>query len=165
MRVSTSEIIHDDKYTHRCVLGEKLRKLGQRASLVDCLVSEFRTPGKNNFAKGDLKLVNFDDGLKRSEIEKSQMYLGDGNHAVRLSCVCVIVQLYRWNAVVFDFCVENIQKFAADIGVTLIALVPADMYEEYSQRLSCSVEKYENDLGFNKNLAHFWSPWNSNTLF
>ncbi len=77
----------------------------------------------------------------------------DGNHAVPFSCVCVIVQLYRENAVVFDFCVENIQKFAADIGITLIALVPADMYEEYSQRLSCSVEKYEKDFGFNKNLT------------
>ena len=69
--------------------------------------------------------------------------------------VCVIIQLYHKNQVAFDFCIAQAQKFCEDIGITLIALVPTQLYERYTNFLSCNVEHYSEDLGFNRNLAWF----------
>lgn len=69
------------------------------------------------------------------------------------SKVCVIIQLYHKNQVAFDFCIGQAQKFCEDIGITLIALVPTQFHESYTNSLSCNVEQYSEDLGFNRNLA------------
>ena len=69
------------------------------------------------------------------------------------SKVCVIIQLYYKNKVAFDFCIGQAQRLCDDIGITLIALVPAQFHEAYTNSLSCNVEQYSEDLGFNRNLA------------
>ena len=69
------------------------------------------------------------------------------------SKVCVIIQLYYKNKVAFDFCIGQAQKLCDEIGITLIALVPAQFHESYTNSLSCKVEQYSEDLGFNRNLA------------
>jgi len=88
-------------------------------------------------------------------MKKLGCHLGEVSHSILSinSKVCVIIQLYYKNKTAFDFCIGQTQKFCEDIGVTLIALVPTQFYEIYKGSLSCHVEHYSEDYGFNRNLS------------
>ncbi len=74
-----------------------------------------------------------------------------GNQTALENKICVVVQLYYKNKSIFDFCIDSVQEFCKDIGVSLIVLVPEELHSHYSS-LECNVEKYSCDLGFNKNM-------------